>query len=143
MALILHCLAIGCYEPPLQGALCTPHWNMVPLALQPVIRSRVEAGTYGNGSRLVLVDGGAEIADVAAKPRLSEHRTYRQRFKMHARLSKGGSLYVYAILDGEKVIGERSAHRKTSRDETIVTYSLGDQTFTKAKDFIAAYEGTV
>jgi len=40
----------------------------------------------------------------------------------------------------DKVVGAKSVWVKTGKSRAETTYSLGDQTFDTAKDFIAAYE---
>lgn len=64
----------------------------------------------------------------------------RQRMHMMARLSKGGYLHTYHIVDGETVIGYRSVIAKSRNDQPVTTFALGDQQFATAKEFIAAYE---
>lgn len=77
----------------------------------------------------------------------SEKRVYRERCKMMARI-QGGYLHVYEILDGDKIIGAKTIRGGTKalskggtkvRTETK-TYTLGDQQFSTAKEFVAAYE---
>lgn len=60
---------------------------------------------------------------------------------MHARL-QGGALYVYDILDGDKVIGSKSdTIDKTKKPwKHTIKLVLGEQEFRTAEEFYAAYE---
>lgn len=63
-----------------------------------------------------------------------------QRLVGNLRLPNGGWTHFYDVLDGDAVVGAKTMH-KVSRDVApAVSYQLGDDVFTDAAAFIAAYQ---
>jgi hypothetical protein len=65
-----------------------------------------------------------------------------QQFKLHMRLGDGGYVYVYHILDGERVIGTTTVIRDCAKVPESAVYVMRDTCveFATAREFRRAYE---
>jgi hypothetical protein len=75
-------------------------------------------------------------------------RLYRLRPRMNLDLVKGGWMWIYEILDGDRVVGVKAVGRTTRHAAEVTTFYLLDAAgeeavFATADEFRAAYEATL